>query len=670
MLHISDTYKPLLNEPQLYNSRIIDNYIKLIKAKYTYINIEDLLGYAGMETYQVADEGHWFTQSQINRFQERLKEVTGNKNIAREAGKYTASPDSHGVMRKYFLGLIGPRNLYELVGKYASKLTKSSNWEAKIIGKNTVEMIVTPVNGVKEEPFQCENRLGYFEAATEMFGYKLPEIKHPECLFKGNDKCRYIVTWEESRASVWRRFRNFTIPVLLLINILSFLVLTPHATLFSVLPISLLLLTLLSLYTSELDRKELKDAANNLIRTSDDLIGQIDINYKNSLMINEIGQALSKESDLNGILTKVVNVLKNRLDYDRGLILLANEDQTRLVSRAGYGYELDELSKLMMSTGFNLDRENSKGIFITSFKEQKPFLINNIDEIKDDLSSRSLSFAKKMGVKSFICCPIIYEGESLGVLAVDNLQTKKQLLQSDINMIMGIAPQIAVSINNIKLIEARLKQFQSILQALVASTEARDPITAGHSERVTDYAVGICKELGLPNDYTDMIRVAASLHDYGKIGVDDAILKKNGRLDDNEYEHIKTHAVKTKTILERVNFEGIYREVPDIAASHHEKLDGSGYPSGLKGDEIPLGAKIIAVADVYEALTSKRHYRDPMPVNEAMDYLIDNIGNHFDNSCVSAFINYYNAHLARIEYIPKGKLMALNNNKHAKIIIN
>ena len=129
-------------------------------------------------------------------------------------------------------------NLYELVGKYASKLTRSSKWDARAIGPNTVEMIVTPFEGVIEEPFQCANRLGYFEAATEMFGYRLPEIKHPECIFKGDDRCRYIVTWEESRAATWRRFRNFVIPILIFINILSVIILTPHATLFSVLPIS------------------------------------------------------------------------------------------------------------------------------------------------------------------------------------------------------------------------------------------------------------------------------------------------------------------------------------------------------------------------------------------------------------------------------------------------
>ena len=380
---------------------------------------------------------------------------------------------------------------------------------------------------------------------------------------------------------------------------------------------------------------DLQKVVENLNKSTDELIEQININYENSLLINEIGQALSKESDLNGILTKVVNILQNRLDYDRGLILLTNEDKTRLIAKAGYGYELDELSKFMMSSGFHLDKKDSKGVFISCYREQKPILVNDIDEIKDDLSSRSLEFAKRMGVKSFICCPIVYENESLGVLAVDNIKSKRKLIQRDINVLMGIAPQIAVGINNIRLVEARLKQFQSILQALVASTEARDPITAGHSERVTDYAVGICQELGFPSDYTDMIRVAASLHDYGKIGVDDAILKKNGKLDDIEFEHIKTHAVKTRNILQQVNFEGIYKEVPEIAASHHEKLDGSGYPSGLKEDEIPFGAKVIAVADVFEALTSRRHYRDPMPINEALDYLVENIGNHFDKELCS-----------------------------------
>jgi HD-GYP domain-containing protein (c-di-GMP phosphodiesterase class II) len=657
LLQPSNNYQPLTEEPELYNSRIIDNYIKLIKARYPYINVDELLQFAGMESYQVADEGTWFTQSQINKFQYKLSQLTDNMNIAREAGAYAASPDALGFMRRYILGLIGPQNAYDLVGKYASRFTRSATFTSRRVAQDKVEIIVKPNDGVREEPFQCENRFGYWEAISKIFNYKIKEIAHPECIFKGGKVCRYEVSWYTAYSSLIAKIRDVASLIFAMSSIIILFLFSEHIFALYLL-ISLTSISLLSWYTKKLEVVELKNAVENLSWASENLIEQVNINYENSLMINEIGQALSKENDLEGILSKVVNILHSRLDYETGLILISNETKKKLISRAGYGYELDELNKFMMSTGFNLDREDARGVFVNCYRQQKPILVNNIDEIVEDLSPRSLDFARAMGVKSFICCPIIYENESIGVLAVDNLKSKRKLIQRDINLLMGIAPQIAVGIKNINLVESRIKQFQSILQALVASTEARDPITAGHSERVTEYAVGICVQLGLPTDYTDMIRVAASLHDYGKIGVDDAILKKPGRLTDDEYTHIKTHAVKSRKILERINFEGIYTEVPRVAASHHEKLDGSGYPDGLVDEEIPFGGKIIAVADVFEALTSKRHYRDPMPVSKAFDFLVENIGNHFDKTCVEAFINYYNSNLAKIPYTPKGDILS------------
>ena len=645
----------------LYSSRIIDNYIKLIKVKYSYINVEELLQFAGMETYQVADEGGWFTQIQINKFQEKLRELTNNKSIAREAGAYAASPDALGTMRRYILGLIGPQNAYELVGKYASKFTKSATFSSKRISSNKVEIIVKPNEGVTEQLFQCENRLGFFDAISTAFNYSLPEIEHPECIFKGGECCKYTITWAKSISANIIKFRNY-ISIFFFISAFVFLFNFPKFVFYIYALGCLTIVSLISWLAIKQKAVELKNAVENLSSTSESLIKQVNINYENSLMINEIGQALIKENDLDGISSQVLNVLEDRLDYDRGLILLANNEKTRLVSRAGFGYSLNELSQFMMSSGFHLDKKSSKGVFINCFNKQEPFLINNINEIKDDLSKRSLQFAIKMGVKSFICCPIVFDKESLGILAVDNIKTKRPLVERDINILMGIAPQIAVSIHNVRLVEARLMQFQSILQTLVASTEARDPITAGHSEKVTEYSVGICQQLRLPNDFIDMIRVAASLHDYGKIGVDDAILKKSGSLTADEYEHIKTHAEKSRKILERVNFEGIYKEVPDVAASHHEKLDGTGYPRGLVEDEIPFGGKIIAVADVFEALTSRRHYRNPMPSNEALDHLVNNTGKHFDKSCVEAFIDYFNENVSSISYIPRGNFLTLKNN--------
>jgi HD-GYP domain-containing protein (c-di-GMP phosphodiesterase class II) len=179
------------------------------------------------------------------------------------------------------------------------------------------------------------------------------------------------------------------------------------------------------------------------------------------------------------------------------------------------------------------------------------------------------------------------------------------------------------------------------LEVLAASIDARDPLTSGHSAKVTEFAVGICEELQLDNQYREMIRVASLLHDYGKIGVPDSILNKPGRLTGKEYEAVKTHAARTRVILERVNFEGIYKEVPIIAGAHHERYDGKGYPEGLSGNDIPLGARIIAVADFFEAVTAKRHYHQPMSPKQAFALMVAKTNTHFDPMIVDAFIRHY-----------------------------
>lgn len=628
-----------IDNRQLYNSRIIDTFIKLIERKYSYINIGELLSYAGMETYQVKDEGHWFTQEQIDLFYDRLEKLTGNKNIAREAGRHAASPETIGVMRQYVLGLIGPANAYEILGKYAYNFTKSATYESKKIDSNKIEIAVTPINGIFEKPFQCENRIGFFEAIALGFNHRLPEIEHTECLFKGGKVCRYIVSWKESPSDLWKKIRSYATPILFITCLVSYFI-YPEIALSAIFPLSVLIVLLITLYAGKLKEKELNTAIDNLRGSTDKLLEHIDVNYRNVVMINEIGLAISKHMDISSISGNVVQVLEKRLDYDRGMVLLANQDKTRLTFHAGFGYANEHLS-ILKSASFHLNRPWSKGVFVVCFNERKPFLINDIDAIKETLSPHSLEFAKEIGAKSFICCPIIYEDESLGILAVDNINTKKPFIQSDISLLMGIAPEIGISIHNARLIEAKERQFKSVIQVLAASIDARDFLTAGHSERVTEYAMGICNEIGMTKDYTEMIRVASLLHDYGKIGIRDSILKKEGRLTLQEHEEIKSHVEQTRKILGQMNLDGIYREVPEIAGYHHEKIDGSGYPKGLRGEEIPLGARIIAVADFFEAITSKRHYREPMPVKEAFGLLKDKSGIHYDDNIVEAFLSYY-----------------------------
>ena len=629
---------PLKEEP-LYNSRIINSYIKLIKQRYPSVNIPDLLDSADMKPQEVDDQGHWFTQAQVDRFYERSVVLTGNENIAREAGRYAASPESIGAMRQYVLGLATPAKVYELVGKTTKNFTRSSKYESRLISPNKVEIVVTPYEGTHEKPFQCENRKGFFEAVLMVFNNKTPHIEHPECIFRGDNACRYLIAWEKDFSTYYKIFKNYItlFAVLTALASFAFMPLKSWALMMAILVIVLLTSILIGEY---LDKKNLKAAVDNLRDTSHQLVNQIEINYNNRLVTREIGQIINRRYNLEDVLAELVDVLKQRLDFDRGMIMLANQQKTQLRFWGGFGYGEEQL-KFLRRLSFHLDNPTSKGAFVVSFRQQKPFLINDINEIQDTLSERSFNFAKKMGGKSFICCPIICDDESIGIFAVDNIRSKRLLVHSDVSLLMGISHFIGIFIRHTEHLEARQNQLQSILKVLVSSIDARDPVTKGHSEWVAEYAVGICNELGLNKDYREMIRIAALLHDYGKIGIPDSMLKKTDKLTEYEYEYVKLHVEKTKEILSEINFEGPLREVPEIAGAHHERIDGTGYPMGLKGEEIPFGARIISVADYFEALTANRYYSEPMPPAKALDMVIEKSGSFFDKQVVDAFIRYY-----------------------------
>jgi signal transduction histidine kinase/CheY-like chemotaxis protein len=454
------------NKP-LYGSRGIEIYLTLIRQKYSDLNIDELLRYAEMETYQVKDEGHFFSQRQINRFYEKLVELSGNKKIAREAGRFSASPESFSAVQRSLLGLISPVKFYELMGKYVNNITKSAKYEARVLASNKVEIVVTLNPGIKEEPFQCENRMGYWEATATMFKLKPPKIEHPECLFKEGKVCRYIVTWPKSPVTILTIIRNIGL-VLLGLSCFVFpgLYYYLHPTQSSLMIFSTLyalaatLLLTTNWFLNKFEKKNLMETIDLLRNSSDQLIEQVDINYENSLLINEIGNILAKHTEIQGLFTEIIKVLHKRLDYDRILVMLTNSKKNRLNFQAGDGYNKDQ-NRILHKLSFHLDNPDSKGIFYVCFRDQKPILINDIDEIKDELSTRSYEFAQDMGVKSLICCPIIYEDESLGILAVDNIVSKRPLVQRDINLLMGIALQLGSRLHNITL-ESHLRQIQKM----------------------------------------------------------------------------------------------------------------------------------------------------------------------------------------------------------------
>jgi HD-GYP domain-containing protein (c-di-GMP phosphodiesterase class II)/Tfp pilus assembly protein PilZ len=625
------------NGPRLYNARVLDAYLQLIRAKYPHVDIGEMLQGTGIEPYEVADHGSWFTQEEVNLFYQRAMEATGNENIAREAGAFSASPDVLGTVRQYALAMLGPVKAFRLLSKLTDTLTKSADYQTRIINERTVEVIARLRPGVTEEPFQCQSRIGCFEAIIAIFSCTSPRIDHEECLFTGGSECRYLIRWQGSFTNTIKRVRDIYAAAAILLNLILAGALPEALT--AVLPASLMGLLALSWWL-ESSRREL--AENTLEQLSDSsarLTEQININYRNTQLTREVGEMITSQTNIDDVIATVVKILDKTLDYDRGLVLLANKATQRLEIRGAFGYS-DEHLDLLESTSFRLDNPTSQGPFVVSFRQKKPLLINDVKAISDRITPKSRQFIEALGTVSFLTVPILLENESIGALAIDNHQRKKPLVNSDVNLLMGIAPSIGVAFNNAALNEARENQFAATLKVLAHSIDARDFLTAGHSEKVAEYATGIAMELGNPYDYCQMIRIAALLHDYGKIGVPDTVLKKDGPLTEEERALIQTHAVKSRDILGQIPFEGINKEIPLIALHHHEKWDGTGYPDGLAGEEIPMGARIVAVADFFEAITSKRHYREPMPDEVALDLIRQESGIHFDPKIVHHFLRY------------------------------
>ncbi|MEA1935397.1 MAG: HD domain-containing protein [Thermodesulfobacteriota bacterium] len=342
----------------------------------------------------------------------------------------------------------------------------------------------------------------------------------------------------------------------------------------------------------------------------------------------DISRILVSSDNVDEILLATVKYLTQFFNAERATIFLIDEGKRELWSKVAIGLESEEIR---VKTGQGIAGQ----VAMTG-----ETIISN-DVYNDSRFNSGVDSKTGFTTRSMICVPIYnYDGDMIGVGQILN-KKEGYFTDYDVNQLNLLLPQIAICLMNSVLHAILSRHFNSVMHVLAASIDARDPLTAGHSERVTEYSVGICKELNLPEKDCEVIRVAALLHDYGKIGVEDSILKKRGGLTDEEYDEIKSHAAKTKKILEEVGFEGIYRNVPEIAAAHHEKLDGSGYPEGLIGKDIPLNARIIAVADVFEAITSVRHYRSPMSYDEAFAILREGIGKHFQEDIVEAFIRYF-----------------------------
>jgi HD-GYP domain-containing protein (c-di-GMP phosphodiesterase class II) len=325
---------------------------------------------------------------------------------------------------------------------------------------------------------------------------------------------------------------------------------------------------------------------------------------------------------------KLLHEICEATGCERGSIFLIDEEKGALRSLVAQGvadYHIEQnlnvgIAGLVALTGRDLNIEDA-------YNDKR--FDNRTDE--------------KTGYRTRCLLCVAIKDQSGNVLGVIEAINKNGGIfnDSDMEVLRALSSILSISIENAMLFTDQNRQFRSVLEVLAASIDAKDPLTAGHSQKVAEYSVGIARELGFGDSEIDSLSVAALLHDYGKLGIDDNVLKKPGKLTPEEYEHIKQHTKKTRSILNKMHFMPKYRDVPMVASCHHERLDGKGYFEGLKAHEIPFMAKILAVADVFEALTAKRHYREALTPEKAFEILEEGAGTQFDSNIVSAMERYW-----------------------------
>lgn len=376
-------------------------------------------------------------------------------------------------------------------------------------------------------------------------------------------------------------------------------------------------------------------SANAIHRAS--LLEELKQRVRELSTLFEVGQGITANLRLDDVLTLVAEAAPRAIRSERCSLFLWNEQEERLVLRASTGVLSEEISSVKYRLG--------EGLTGWVFLENKSVLVPDVTvdpRWKCNPNHEPALLSVGGLTRNALMVPLRVREKVLGVLGlVNKIAVKEKNISSapftpaDESLLISLAGQTAIAIENARLYEDVRGLSIATIRSLATAIDARDPYTRGHSEGVAQLAVQIARGLGWRPADIEMLEFAALLHDVGKISVPDAILRKVEPLTPDEWSIIRLHPYYSAQIIKPV--EPLKSIVPWVY-HHHERCDGKGYPDGAKGEAIPLAARIIAVADTYNAMTTDRPYRKALSVAAAMAEIKRCAGNQFDPEVADAFL--------------------------------
>jgi putative nucleotidyltransferase with HDIG domain len=380
------------------------------------------------------------------------------------------------------------------------------------------------------------------------------------------------------------------------------------------------------------DRRPREDNRLTLSSAADELGGRDFIasfdedrerrSYRALEVLHKADRALRDIEEFKGLLVNLLELTMATVPATRGYIFLVQRDTGSLVP---YVRVPDS------ATAADGEVVVSQTILSTAVREKRAII--SADALVDErfLDSRSVV---DQSVRSAMCAPLVNRGKVVGVIYVDSPR-ESSFSPEDLALFSALALKAGVAIDNARLYDDLRNLFYNTVETLVRTIQAKDPYTCGHSTRVSRFALLIAEKLGLSTKEKHQVYLASMLHDIGKIGVPDDLLNRPGKLSEEEMEQVRNHVQLGVSMLEML---GEMHPIVPLVRHHHEAWDGSGYPDGLRAEEIPLISRIVAVADMYDAMTSDRPYRKRLSRQEAVDEIRRVAGTKIDPRVADAFL--------------------------------
>jgi len=535
------------------------------------------------------DEHNWISQEVFVKLVERVKEHSGDPGISREIGRESILYRSFGYLENIFIKTIGhPFLAIRRTPSINAKFNKTK--EVEIVESDWSHAVVRlkwfgDLGSTKDV---CRYNFGIYETIPTIWGLPEGKLTELKCQFDGDEYCEFKLEWAKKS---------------ILALIFGFFTRRREV---------------LNESLAELERE--KALVERKYIEVDNLNVELNRRIERLTSLNACTKATASILNTDKLLDVVTSLITNVMRFDRAIILLVDEKKNVLVPVKIAGTPLENIDRLK---GYAIPLDRTQNILARVVNTGVAQKVTDVDQ---SFLRKENVILKEFNPKSFVAVPLITRNKVIGVMAAERTGGLREFTSNDLEYVMNFCSQIAISLENVRLMDDMKQSYVSSILSLASALEAKDPYTRGHSNRVAAYSTMIAQKLELDEERVEQIRLMSLMHDIGKIGIPDSIIDKPGKLTSEEFSLIKRHPLVGLYII-----EPLLANNPEIGLmkSHHERFDGFGYPEGLSGNNIPLEARILAVADSFDAMTTTRPYRDPMSRKEAVKEIKRNRGTQF-----------------------------------------